>query len=131
MMELDSNNGKLLDAPASLQFNDLPNESVELIMKYDLPIFDRRSRDMVQEKIRNFLLTHEHVSLVTERLMKNVCWIGNSFQQYHTFLHELKQLLFRKQLKEINKAPQGDRMRLMGLRAQENQNCVLAKIYKK
>ena len=107
------------------QFNDLPDELVEVIMNYGLPIVDRRSRILAQERVRALLVAHEHVSIVTERLMAKVSGISNSFLQYHTFVRELKQCLSPEQLKEI---PLFDRIRLMGLRAQENQDRTLAEM---
>ena len=67
-------------APA--QFNDLPDELVSLIMEHGFHIFDRRSRAVVKEILRDILETHARVPLFTQSLMETLCWIPNDFQQY-------------------------------------------------
>src|SRR3989338_3553282 len=127
---MDSNAETTIITLTDAEFNDLPDELVELIMSYSysISIFDRRSRTLAQERIRDLLLLHEHVSLVTQRLMEKAQWLSNIFQQYYTFVRELRQCLSSEQLEEIVQSPHVDRIRLMGLRAQENHDYTLAKM---
>ena len=115
-------------ASVTTQFNDLPDELVEVMMNYGIPIFDRRSRTLAQERVRDLLVAHRHVSLVTERLMEKVQCISNSFLQCYTFQLMLRQCLSSEQLEEIEQSPPVARIRLMGLRAQENHDYILAKM---
>ena len=85
-------------------------------MDYGLPIVDRRSRTLAQERVRDLLVTHEHATIVTERLMKGV-QCSNSFLQYYTFRLVERQYVSPAQLREIETALPVDRIRLMGLRA--------------
>src|SRR3989338_2344985 len=86
----------------SIQFNDLPNELVYLIMEYGLHVFDRRSRILVQKRISDLLVIHEHTPLVTRRLMEKLIWRYDIFWQYYTLQHELRQSLSPEQLREIS-----------------------------
>src|SRR3989338_9834956 len=112
--------------PATTQFNDLPDELVGIIMEHGLHMFDRRSRAVVQDKIRDLLVTHEHSSLINERLMEKVIHIHNTFLIYHTFQLMLKHSLSSEQLREIGSAPLSNRICMMGMRAQENYDHALA-----
>ena len=117
--------------PATTQFNDLPDELVGIIMEHGLHMFDRRSRTVVHDKIRDLLVTHEHASIINERLMEKVSHIHNIFLQYHTFQLMLERSLSSEQLREIRDAPLTDRICMMGMRAQENYDHALAVIVRK
>ena len=95
---MDMNLPYLVDAPSLgpaglsgpiTQFNDLPDEIVEQIIDYRQSGFDRRSRALAQEKCREFLTTHEHDSLVTERLMAKLGHLPSPHLKYYTFLKKL------------------------------------------
>ena len=113
-----------------VQFNDLPDELMELIMKYDLYVFDRRSRALVQKRVSDLLSTHEHSS-VPERLYEKVIWLPNTILQFYTYYRELRRLLSSQQLRRIEHFPPIIRIRLMEMQAQDNQDHALSCVVQK
>src|SRR3989338_6960460 len=113
-----------------LGFNDLPDETVELIIDHTQPGFDHRSRTLAQGICRDLLDTHEHDSLVTERIFPQLAWLPTEHLKYYTFLYKLTRYLSPRQLETIVNVncSISNRIRQMSLIAQENQAHSLAMI---
>ena len=113
---------------APVQFYDLPDELIEMIIDHSQPGFDHRSRVLAQDICRQILIDHEHDSLVTERILAKLWFISTPHLQYYTFLQKLGGYLSPDQLLEIGDIPLSERIRRMALVAQENQDYSLVKI---
>src|SRR3990167_4961004 len=109
-------------------FDQLSDEILELIIDHTQPGFNQRSRKLTQGICRELLDSHEHTSLVTERLLTEICWLPTEHLKYYTFIQELSRYLSPAQLETIVNRPISDRIRQMSLIAQENQDHSLAKI---
>src|SRR3989338_7073485 len=113
-----------------MNFNDLPDEMMEIIIDHTQPGYDRRSRTLAQNKCRELLKSHEHDCIFTENLLGKLClWFPTSHHlQYYTFLQELTRSLSPTQLETIVNYSLSERIRQMALIAQANQDHALAMI---
>src|SRR3989338_395632 len=112
-----------------MQFNDLPDEMVTLIIGHTHPGLDHRSRILTQDYCRELLNAHEHDSLITEKLIPQLTLIPTDRLKFNTFLKKLERYLSPVQLEDIADLPVSERITHMALIAQENQNYALAVVF--
>ena len=82
-------------------FDQLSDEILELIIDHTQPGFNQRSRKLTQGICRELLDSHEHTSLVTERLLTEICWLPTEHLKYYTFIQELTKWFHSKNIHEI------------------------------